>query len=110
MLLANALIVDRHGPGTLVIGEANSLNARPCLQAGFEPLEPVFFDEDAHPVHTNVVWADNPLGDFGVPYGSAPRVPGYREAPYVNYAVGVLAPHKAEPYRDAALEFLGRGR
>ncbi|MGP4012523.1 hypothetical protein [Streptomyces sp. 4N124] len=105
MLLANALVVDRHGPDTLVIGEANSLNARPCIQAGFEPLPPVFYDGD-HPVHTNVVWADNPLGDFGAPYGSLTRIPGYSEVPYTNYAVGVLAPHKAEPYRDTALEFL----
>ncbi|MFI7124458.1 hypothetical protein ACIBQ1_02120 [Nonomuraea sp. NPDC050153] len=109
MLLANALVVDRHGRDTLVIGEANSLNARPCIQAGFEPLEPVFDDGD-HPVHTNVVWADNPLGDFGVPYGSVTRVPGYREVPYTNYGVGVLAPRKVERYRDAALEFLAGAR
>jgi hypothetical protein len=105
MLLANALIVDRHGPDALVIGEANALNARPCVQAGFEPLPPVF-DDGHHPVHTNVVWADNPLGDFGAPYGSATRVPGYREVPYTNYGIGVLAARKASRYRDAALDFL----
>jgi hypothetical protein len=105
MLLANALIVDRHGRDTLVIGEANALNARPCIQAGFEPLQPVF-DDGEHPVHTNVVWADNPLGDFGAPYGSVTRIPSHREVPYINYGVGVLAPHKVEPFHAAALEFL----
>ncbi|MEJ3749980.1 hypothetical protein WEI85_42800 [Actinomycetes bacterium KLBMP 9797] len=105
MLLANALVVDRHGADTLVIGEANSLNARACVHAGFAPLPPVFADGD-HPVHTNVVWADNPLGDFSAPYGSATRVPDYREVRYTNYAIGVLAPDKVAPYRDAALDFL----
>jgi hypothetical protein len=107
MLLANALIVDRHGRESLVIGEANALNARPCVQAGFEPLPPVF-DDGPHPVHTNVVWADNPLGDFTAPYGSATRVPDYREVPYTNYGIGVLAPRKVEPYRDEARDFLIR--
>ncbi|WP_328687652.1 hypothetical protein OHA74_55160 [Streptomyces phaeochromogenes] len=109
MLLANALVVDRHGRDTLVIGEANSLNARPCIQAGFEPLRQVF-DDGPHPVHTNVVWADNPLGDFSAPYGSATRIPGYREVPYTNYGVGVLAPRKVEPFHDTALEFLAAAR
>ncbi|MGX7671550.1 hypothetical protein [Plantactinospora sp. DSM 117369] len=109
MLLANALVVDRHGRDVLVIGEANSLNARPCVQAGFEPMPPVF-DDGEHPVHTNVVWADNPLGDFTVPYGSVTRIPDYREVPYTNYGVGVLAPGKVEPHRDRAREFLAAGR
>jgi hypothetical protein len=105
MLLANALVVDRHGPDALVMGEANALNARACVRAGFEPLAPVF-DDGAHPVHTNVVWADNPLGDFTARYGSATRVPHYSEVPYTHYGVGVLAPHKVAPYRDDALRFL----
>jgi hypothetical protein len=108
MLLANALVVDRHGSDALVMGEANALNARACVRAGFEPLAPVFDDGD-HPVHTNVVWADNPLGDFNARYGSATRVPHYSEVPYTNYGVGVLAPHKVAPYRDAALRLMSGG-
>ncbi|WP_405914837.1 hypothetical protein [Streptomyces sp. NBC_00728] len=106
MILASALFMSRHGNDSLVYGEANYLNMRPCVQSGYESQPPEILG-GPHPVHTNIDWADSPVGSFGDDSGgSATRSPRFGETEYTSYMVGRLNPERVAPFIGRAFEFL----
>ncbi|MBD7979093.1 hypothetical protein H9642_18155 [Pseudomonadaceae bacterium Sa2CUA2] len=103
MLIANALVLDRHGVTTMLYGEANKANISACVSAGYGIVEPEGWSPDAR-LHRNVVWADNPMGD-----GSAvpDRVPLHSESSYENYALMLGRNDLIAPLAPRAYEFIG---
>lgn len=106
MFLANCLLLERHGPGQLVYGEANVANCRPCLDAGYEIVAPDIGVEHEL-VHQNVVWADNPIGTPNrTPYSPAPH---FSERPYASYVLMTLNDAKLKPFIGQVGDFLAGG-
>lgn len=101
MLLSSALLLSRHGPDTLVYGEANAANCRPCVQAGYR-IVPLDLGGTDPLVHRNVVWADNPIGASG----ASPEAPHHSVAEYISYVLMRLDTRAVEPFADQALDFL----
>lgn len=101
MLLSSALLLSRHGTDTLVYGEANAANCRPCVQAGYR-IVPLDLGGTDPLVHRNVVWADNPIG---APDTSA-EAPHHSIAEYISYVLMRLDTRAVAPFTDQALDFL----
>ncbi|MFC5200373.1 hypothetical protein [Streptomyces kaempferi] len=106
MILASALFVSRHGNDALIYGEANYMNMRPCVQSGYESQPPEILG-GPNPVHTNIDWADSPIGSFGADSGGTNALPPrFGETKYTSYMIGRLNPEKVAPFTGRALEFL----
>lgn len=101
MFAASALVLGRHGADTLLYGEANTANCRPCVQAGYRIHPPRLGVADPL-VHENVVWADNPIGGTGA--GGTP--PHHGEVPYADYVLMSLDPARVLPHADRAASLL----
>lgn len=99
MLLSNALVLSRHGMDTLLYGEANIYNIKACIYAGYEVVPPRLTPR----MHENIVWRDNPIGSFGrIDAGLVAEPPGYRDVPYVDYALMRARNNLILPYADFA--------
>lgn len=103
MLLANALVLARHGNETLLYGEANLKNIKACISAGYEIVPPIFGDQ----VHQNVVWRDNPIGRLVTAdreYGVLPE--SFKEVKYVDYSLMRARNDKVSAYISPAIGFI----
>ena len=104
MLLSNALVLARHGSGTLLYGEANVYNIRACISAGYEIVRPHFSPR----LHENVVWRDNPIGKLVDTHNELRGPPpGYRDQLYVDYALMRAKNEVILPFSSAAQHFAG---
>lgn len=106
MLSANALLLSRYGDGHLIYGEANTANCRPCIQAGYDILPPRIGETGAN-IHENVVWADNPIGEYNAGNTDSSSIPpSHLEKPYVSYALMRLDSTRVVPFVQEAYELL----
>ena len=103
MLLANALVLGRHGPDTVLYGEANLNNIKACISAGYTVIPPRL----TVGVHENVVWRDNPIGRL---VGTDPHIvvqpPSYHQEEYVDYALMQARNEVILPYVAAAQDLI----
>jgi hypothetical protein len=111
MLLACALVLDRHGPETLLYGESNINNINACIGPGSGVLPPRTFSIDnGNAVHENIFWAENPIGSSqGIDaWQETPRPPSHVETEYANYALMTVRNELVLPYRQQAYDLLER--
>lgn len=106
MLLANSLVLSRHGEKTLLYGEANKSNIKAFLHAGYRICPPQI--DPSASVHSNIVWRDNPIGNYdrGDEYRPTPVPPSHYEKEYADYAVMRADNLQIIPYIDDALRLL----
>lgn len=106
MLSANALLLSRYGDNHLIYGEANTANCRPCIQAGYDIIPVRLGEADAN-IHENVIWADNPIGEYSVANTDSMSLPPtHLEQSYVNYALMRLDSTRVMPFIQQAYNIL----